>query len=70
MKLPYLEESRWPTANETEERVVNPSYDKKLQDHLVDELLVAMEHKDVSGLREALMALVHSIREEEHESVA
>lgn len=65
MKLPFLQESKWPTANEPEERVVNPSHDRQLQDHLMDELLSAMEHKNPQGKREALMALVRSILTED-----
>lgn len=67
MKLPFLQESKWPTAIEPEERVVNPSSDKQLQDHLMDELLSAMEHKDSKRRREAMVALIHSIFEESHE---
>lgn len=65
MKLPFLEESHWPVSKETEERVVNPSYDRQLQDHIMDELLVAFEKSDPKRLREALVALVHSIRNED-----
>lgn len=67
VKLPFLDKtSRWPTANEREERVVNPSYDKQIQDSLIDELLVAVEKKDARGMREAISALAQSIRDEDH----
>lgn len=52
----------WPTAKEPGEIVVNPSYDKQIEDHLIDELLVAMEHKDASKLRETLVALIQHIK--------
>lgn len=66
MKLPFLDDStsKWPISKEPEERVVNASYDAKLQDHLVDELLIALEHKDRVAAREALVAIIHSIFEE------
>lgn len=70
VKLPFLKESMWPTAKETEERVVNPSHDRQLQDHLVEEILVAREHKDNSRLHEALMALIRLIKNEEHDGVS
>lgn len=65
MNLPFLQESKWPTAREPEERVANPSHDTQLQDHLVEEVLIAREHKNSRHLREALMALIHSIRNED-----
>ncbi len=67
MKLPFLQNNTWPISKEPEERVVNPSYDHQLQDHLLEELMIALEHKDPKGLREAIVALVHSIRDEEPE---
>ena len=67
MKLPFLQESKWPTAREPEERVVNPSHDTQLQDHLIVEVLSALEHKDHSKLREAIVALIHAIKNEDVE---
>lgn len=64
MKLPYLEESHWPISKEPGERVVNPSYDKQIQDHLVTEFLRAVEKKDSSGMRGSLVELARSIKEE------
>jgi len=64
MKLPFLENSRWPISKEPEERVVNASYDKQVQDHVMDELLIALEHKDAQGFREAIEALIYSIFDE------
>ena len=64
MKLPFLQESKWPISKEPEERVVNPSHDRQLQDHLIDEILVCLEKKDSSGLRDALKALIENIRNE------
>ena len=65
MALPFLEESKWPISKEPEERIANPSYDHKIQDQLMDELLVALEHKDVLAFREAIIALIHAIKSEE-----
>lgn len=65
MKLPFLQDSKWPILRkEPEERVVNPSYDKQLQDHLVEEILSAKEKKDSSKFRESFMALIQSIKNE------
>lgn len=69
MKLPFLQESKWPISKEPEERVVNPSHDTSLQDHLMDELLSALEHKDRKRLREALQALIHSIKNEDQDEM-
>ena len=69
MKLPFLSHSKWPISKEPEERVVNPSHDKQLQDHLMDEVLVALEHKDAARLAEALNALIHSIQNEDLDNV-
>jgi len=67
MKLPYLEDSRWPGIKKTEERTVNPSYDHQLQNHLIEELLSALEHKDHKSIVQALQALYQSIHSEEVE---
>lgn len=64
MKPPFLQDSKWPISREPEERVANPSYETQLEDHLVDEILVAMESHDSKGLREALQALIEHIRSE------
>lgn len=66
MKLPFLQDSKWPVMREEpEERVVNPSYDKQLQDHLVDEVMSAHAKKDARAFRESLMSLIHSIKYED-----
>jgi hypothetical protein len=65
MKLPFLKESKWPVLKETEERVANPSHDTQLQDHLVEEILISHEHKDHRRMREALMALIRMMKNEE-----
>lgn len=69
MVLPFLNKDKWPIIREDEDRVVNASYDSKLQESLVDEVFIAMEKSDHSKLREALMALVHSIQSEEHDEM-
>lgn len=68
MKLPFLQESKWPISKEPEERVVNPSHDRQLQDHLVEEILVAREHKDSRRMGQAFMALIRSIQNEEQDA--
>lgn len=68
MKLPFLQDSKWPVIREDEERVVNPSSDTQLQDHLVDQLMVAIEKNNHEGRRDALMALVQAILNEESSS--
>jgi len=65
MKLPYLNESKWPISKEPEEKVANPSYEMKLEDHLIDQLMMALEHKDVGALKEAMVSLIHHISMEE-----
>jgi hypothetical protein len=66
VKLPFLENtSKWPISREPEERVVNPSYDTQIEDHLVDEIFVAMEKKHVSKFREALIALIEHLHSQE-----
>jgi len=54
---------------EPEERVASPSHDTQLQDHLMDEFLSAMEGHDHAHKREALLALIHSILNEEHDEM-
>lgn len=63
--LPFLDDTKWPISKDPEERVVNPSYDHQLQDHLLDELLLAVENKDHKGLVSSLQALAQSILEEQ-----
>lgn len=67
VKLPFLAESKWPTSKEPEERVVNPSYDRQIQDGLVDELLIALERRDRAGFREAFHGLIRSVKSEGQE---
>lgn len=70
MRLPFLnEKDHWPTSKDPEEIVANPSHDTQLQDHLLDEVLKAIEKKDPVHIKEAVMALIHSIQnEEQHEN--
>jgi hypothetical protein len=66
VRLPFLQEKdHWPAIKETEEIVVNPSHDAQLQDHLLDELLIALESKNHKEIAECLKALIHSINNEE-----
>jgi hypothetical protein len=66
VKLPFLEESKWPASKESEEITVNPSYDTQIQEGLVDEMLHAFEAKDVKGFAQSLKALIQSIKDEGH----
>lgn len=54
----------WPVSREDEERTVNPGYDAQLQDHLIEELFRALEHKDSKSGHEALVALINAIMNE------
>lgn len=65
MNLPFLQESKWPTAREPEERVVNPSHDLQLQDHLIEEFMRGYEKGEHSKMREALVALIHGFKNED-----
>lgn len=65
MKLPFLQDSKWPTSKEPMVRIVNPSHDTQLQDHLIDEVLIAAEKKDARKFREAIEALIYAIRNED-----
>ncbi len=67
--LPFLKDTKWPTSKEPEERVVNPSYDTKIEDQLVDELLIAMESRNASEVRESLMALIQHLKSEDQDAV-
>jgi hypothetical protein len=64
-QLPYLDKSTWPSNKEGKEVTVNPSYHTQLQEHLVNELIEALEKKDQSSIIEALYALAETLREEE-----
>lgn len=67
MKLPFLQESKWPTAREPGEKIVNQSYDGKIEDHLMDEVIQAIEHKDSGKLRESLVALIQHLKSEDQD---
>lgn len=62
--MSFLSASKFPTSKESAERVVNPSYEKQLEDHLMDELLIALEHKNPSKVRESLVSLIQNIYSE------
>jgi hypothetical protein len=62
LTLPFLKESKWPISKEPEERVVNPSYDKQIENHLIEELMIALEQKKSARLRESLIALIEHIK--------
>lgn len=68
--LPFLNDSKWPISKEREERVVNPSHDHQLQDHLVEEIMVAREQKDSRRMGKAVLALIRSIMNEEQDAVS
>lgn len=65
MKLPFMQQDKWPTSKEPGEKVVNPSYDTKIEEHLMDDLLSSMKSKDVEKLRETIVALVQHIKSQE-----
>lgn len=65
--LPFLDDKKWPVSREDENRVANPSYDTQIQDSLVDEMLMAIEKKDVKALRESMQALIEHLRTEQNE---
>jgi hypothetical protein len=70
VRLPFLKEKdHWPTAKDNEERVVNPSPDAQMQDHAVDQLLSALESRDPTEIRKAILDLVHSIIHEDQDDV-
>jgi hypothetical protein len=69
MKLPFMPNPRWPISKEREEKVANPSSDKQLQDHLIDELLRALEHSDMAGIKDTIISLAHSFRNEEPDAM-
>lgn len=47
---------------------MNPSHDKSLQDDLSDRVFMAMEKKDQAALKDALLALVQAILNEDDET--
>jgi hypothetical protein len=65
MKLPFLDHSNWPISKEPEERVVNPSYDKQIEDDLMDRLLIALEKHDASSFKDTIQALIQHIKSSE-----
>ena len=65
MMLPYLKKDKWPISKEPGEVVVNASPDVQLQDHLVENLMISLEKKDHSKIKEDLIALIHAILNEE-----
>lgn len=67
MRPPFLDESKWPISKEPEERVVNPSYETQLSDHLIDELFRALEHKDHASIAKCLRAIGDFIHDESME---
>jgi hypothetical protein len=62
VKPQFIPDSKWPISKEPEERVADPSYDKQIEDHLMDEIMMAMEEKHSSKLREALVALIEHLK--------
>lgn len=68
MKLPFLQESKWPVMRKEREQVANPSHDTQLQDHLLDEMLMARESKDHSRFHQSLMALIRHLMMEEDDA--
>lgn len=67
MRPPFVNESKWPMSKEPEERVVNPSYEAKLGDHLIDQLFQALEHKDHAAIARCLRAIGDSFYAEQME---
>lgn len=67
--MPFMPNPRWPISKEPEERVEGAGHDKQLQDHLIDELLRALEHKDMAGIKDTITALAHSFRNEEPDAM-
>jgi hypothetical protein len=65
MTLPFIEDSKWPISKEAEERVANPGYDTQIEEHLMDELMKALEHKDIGNLRESIVALIEHLKSSE-----
>jgi hypothetical protein len=69
VKLPFGH-STWPVLKEEkEERIVNPSYDTQLQEHLIEEIVKALEERDHKGLHEALSALIENILSEDDHAI-
>ena len=65
MKLPFLKSSRWPRIGKPQdEKTINASFEEKLQDHLFDELMRAVEMKNTGAFRNAIQALVLNCFEE------
>lgn len=65
VKLPFLKNNRWPIIREDKEQVANPGYDTKLQDHLVLEIMDALETRDHSKFTDAIVALIKNILNED-----
>ena len=58
MQLPFLK--KWPRVNPDplEEKTFNQSFEDKLEEHCMEELIEAVHLKDVGRFRSALEALI------------
>lgn len=65
MQLPFLKESKWPRiAKPMDEKLMNASFEDKLEEHCIGELMEAVEAKDHARFRSAIEALVLNLFEE------
>lgn len=62
LTLPFLKHSKWPISKEPEERVADPGYETQIEDHLIDEIMLAIEQKHSAKLRESLMGLIEHLK--------
>lgn len=59
MKLPFLKNHSWPRIGKPQdEKLVNASPDELVEQHLMGELMDAVERKDVGSFRKTMEALI------------
>lgn len=71
MELPFLKNKNKQGGGSgtaiVEVRTSDSTSDQTLLEHIADELLTAIEKKDIKSLRESLQALVLSIKDKDQE---
>lgn len=75
MDLLSEEKHNWPTSREAKDRTISDkdpkqSEDIDIKDHLIEELLTALDQKNVSYIRDCLVSLIYTILEEEEQPYA
>jgi hypothetical protein len=65
MELPFLKRKQKMQGGAVVEQIGDLTNKKALMEHIADELLNALERKDIKEIRESIKALVLLIKEED-----